>query len=644
MGVGAHRYWRLYLVRNGGGGFSGSQLYLYDASAVNQAPAATLSASSTYMSFTVDHLNDGVGASFWGSITDNNEWVVADFGSGHAVEITSYAWTATGSPEQSPSYSVLEYSDDGSTWVNACWVFSQGWAVNQTKTWNLGSDVHSGYGSHAWWGIACGSSDAGNDFLLAEVEIRATIGGSNQVGGSGPVFGPYWYVSTPPIGAFDLDVGTCWAAGGYNYGSPVANNFASPVTCFEVAVISWSDQYSKTPRAFDVIFSDDGLVFPVAWSATTGSWGANETRTFDNPNDAPEPSGEADYDLPTITLTAPGWGVASVTSHYALGNISLTAPTWSAHAAAEGDYAPGSITLAAGEWAATVKTGVRELDIAAIGEPLTGAAIVELDVSAIGVPTDTAAQVVELDMSAVAQPDTDTHGGISEVEIAVLGYVGAAETYRCQVWKIVRKDGQVFAFTSLDRDITWGNVTYRTCNSLSSSASESASDLTSVGNVELAGILDDAAITPADIYAGLFDDAFVDVWVIPYNDQPDDQAPFRVAAGWTGKVTRQEGNFTAEVLGGGARLQQAALVSFYTPGCSWDFGVMDDNGIGCPVDAEARKVVGAVVTSSALRSIVHFDGVVDPGGSSIWNGGTIVWTSGQNEGVVCQVEIGRAQV
>jgi uncharacterized phage protein (TIGR02218 family) len=350
------------------------------------------------------------------------------------------------------------------------------------------------------------------------------------------------------------------------------------------------------------------------------------------------PVGEGDYAPGAIDLVAPTWGAGPASAHYAPGVIAMTAPSWSAHSSAQGDYAPGTIAIDAGAWAATVKAGVSEVDIAGLVYPETNAAISEIDIAVIGTPTLTSAQVGELDVAALAQPATNTHGSISEVEVSVLGYAGPAETYRCQAWKLVRKDGQVFAFTSLDRDIEWGGVTYRTCNSLSSSASESAADLSSVGNVELAGILDDAAIKQADLYAGLFDDAFVDVWVIPYNGEPDDQAPFRVAAGWTGKVVRMEGNFTAEILGGGARLQQAALVRFITPGCSWDFGVMNDKGIGCPVDAEARKVAGAIVTSSALRSVVHFSGAVDPGGTSIWNGGTIVWTSGLNAGVSCQVD------
>lgn len=283
-GLTAHRYWRVFLIKNGGGGFSGNQLYLYDTGAVNRAPSATLTASSTYMSFVVSNLNDGVGSNSWGSVTDTNEWVVADFGSGNAYAITSWAWLASGAPDQSPTWSCLQFSDDASTWTNVCFALSPGWSSGQTKTWTVSGDVFGGFGSHTYWGIACLTSDAGNDFLLGDIGISATIGGSNQVGG-GTAIAPFSYVSTPPAQAYDLDITTPWAAGGYIYGTPVVYQFPSAVSCAELTITTWNSQITKSPSKFDVIFSEDGHSYTVAWEALAATWTtAYQAQTFDNPN------------------------------------------------------------------------------------------------------------------------------------------------------------------------------------------------------------------------------------------------------------------------------------------------------------------------------------------------------------------------
>lgn len=281
---------------------------------------------------------------------------------------------------------------------------------------------------------------------------------------------------------------------------------------------------------------------------------------------------------------------------------------------------------------------IAEFDVASLLTPEINAQLAELDVAALLVPTgNLSAVIAELDVSVVLTPAVTTGAAISELDIAVLAYPGPCATSRCMVWKITRRDGRVYGFTSLDSDIDYLGVTYRTCKSLQTTAAESDSELRGVGNVELTGILDDSSISDADLYSGLFDDAFVEVWVIPYDGQPDDQAPFRQAAGWIGKVTRGEHNFTADVIGPGARLGQVGIVDVVTPGCRWDFGVLDDNGIGCPVDADALAIVNIAVTGSTLRSLIDFTHA-DPGEAAIWNEGTIVWQTGRNAGAVCQTE------
>src|SRR5213592_1866063 len=67
-----------------------------------------------------------------------------------------------------------------------------------------------------------------------------------------------------------------------------------------------------------------------------------------------------------------------------------------------------------------------------------------------------------------------------EVRIPQAGLIMLAAGSPCttrwaQVWTIERLDGEVFRFTSLDRDLDWLGETYRSCDSLVPSASEAVS-------------------------------------------------------------------------------------------------------------------------------------------------------------------------
>ncbi len=247
-----------------------------------------------------------------------------------------------------------------------------------------------------------------------------------------------------------------------------------------------------------------------------------------------------------------------------------------------------------------------------------------------------AAASVEVGEAFVAALSTGPTGGvhIAEAYNLTLAYRGECGTQNCDLWRITRRDGAVFAFTSLDVDFTYLGTTFKHCASLQDSASESSADLGSVGSIQLTGLLSDESITDEDIYAGKFDDAVVEVWVVNWGEEPS--APFKVAGGWMGKLSFGQANWSGEVLGPGARLQQTALVDFFTPGCRWNFGQLDSEGIGCPVDSEALAIIGVQVTGARGRYAVFFDAAF-PGGPAIWNGGTVRWTYGANAGVECQV-------
>lgn len=217
----------------------------------------------------------------------------------------------------------------------------------------------------------------------------------------------------------------------------------------------------------------------------------------------------------------------------------------------------------------------------------------------------------------------------SQLATLVLGHGSACVTERCQIWKITRRDGRVFRYTSHDRPVFYGGQTYSACRSLNPSASENASTLGSVGNMELLGIIDDEGISEADLYGGLFDDAFVTVDLITWGRGTE--VPRRLAAGWTGSLSQGETGFKMEVLGPGARLEQQALVQMVTPGCRWVFGSKE-----CGVDVEALKLAGAVVSAKTRGAFVAT--LPASPAERQWENGRVRWTSGVNEGQITETK------
>ena len=212
---------------------------------------------------------------------------------------------------------------------------------------------------------------------------------------------------------------------------------------------------------------------------------------------------------------------------------------------------------------------------------------------------------------------------VSQQAVLILVDGSPCVTERCQLWRIKRRDGVEFRYTSLDRDVRYGGQVYKSCGSLNPSASEDASTLGTVSNIELEGIISDDGITEADLYGGLFDDAYVTVDLVAWGALPE--SPRRLASGWTGELSQGDTGFKMEVLGAGSRLDQQALVQMVTPGCRWVFG--DSR---CGKDLEAMKLTGEV-TGSVTRSVFGASLSGDGAGRQ-WENGTVRFTSGVNEG------------
>jgi hypothetical protein len=122
----------------------------------------------------------------------------------------------------------------------------------------------------------------------------------------------------------------------------------------------------------------------------------------------------------------------------------------------------------------------------------------------------------------------------------------------CHVWRLERADGAVMGFTDHDRDLAVDGVVCRAASGWTAGAAESAVGL-AAGSVSAAGALDDEAISEADVAAGLFDAATVELWRVDWA-RPDLRV--RLWSGALAKIWREGGGFVAELEGPLAKLER----------------------------------------------------------------------------------------
>lgn len=193
-------------------------------------------------------------------------------------------------------------------------------------------------------------------------------------------------------------------------------------------------------------------------------------------------------------------------------------------------------------------------------------------------------------------------------------------------WRVRRRDGAVLGFTTHDRPLVVDGVNYRPSSAFTPTTI-AESNRFNVDNLEVAGVLSDGAIAEADLAAGRYDQAEVEIFLVDWADPAGGRIVLRT--GWIGEVTLRDGAFVAEVRGLMEPLQQSSL-AHYSPECRADLG-----DARCKADLSAFTVqTGVASVTDARRFTSDSLGVAD----GWFDYGLLRWLTGGNAGRAVEVK------
>jgi uncharacterized phage protein (TIGR02218 family) len=149
----------------------------------------------------------------------------------------------------------------------------------------------------------------------------------------------------------------------------------------------------------------------------------------------------------------------------------------------------------------------------------------------------------------------------------------------------------------------------------------------------VAGALAADSLTEADLAAGRYDAASVEVWLVDWSDPA---SRLQLAAGTLGEVRREGAAFTAELRAPADRLNQESG-RLYTATCAADLG-----DARCTVDLTAAVLRGTgAVTALAGTSAFTASGL-SAFADGWFTAGKLAFTSGANAGLAVEVKTHRA--
>lgn len=207
-------------------------------------------------------------------------------------------------------------------------------------------------------------------------------------------------------------------------------------------------------------------------------------------------------------------------------------------------------------------------------------------------------------------------------------HLDSGSTTLCWCWRLTRRDGVELGFTDHDRDLEFDGTTFEAAAGFTASEIKDAVGL-SVDNLEVESALVSGRLDEAQLTAGTFDDAGVEIFRVNWQDTVQ---RVLMRTGSLGEVKRSGLGFTAEVRGLAHYLAQPKG-RLYQFGCDADLG---DARCGVALAGPGFRGSGVVASATSARRFTATGlGVYATG----WFArGLLTFTSGANSGRAIEVK------
>lgn len=214
------------------------------------------------------------------------------------------------------------------------------------------------------------------------------------------------------------------------------------------------------------------------------------------------------------------------------------------------------------------------------------------------------------------------------IPFALQSKLDSGVTTLCRCWLIARTDGVTQGFTDHDEDVVLDTVVCGAGSGLTGSEVTQKLGL-AVDSSEISGALADGTLNEADLTAGRYDGAVVEIWLVDWSEPA---LRVLLAKGTLGEVRREGPAFIAEVRGLSDRLSQESG-RLFTATCSADLG---DGRCGIDLNNPVFRGIGSVTSPDAISAFTASG--LDNFEDGWFSAGKLTFTSGANSGLSVEVK------
>lgn len=207
-------------------------------------------------------------------------------------------------------------------------------------------------------------------------------------------------------------------------------------------------------------------------------------------------------------------------------------------------------------------------------------------------------------------------------------HLDGGATTMCYCWRVTRTDGIVQGFTDHDEDLTFDGTTFSAGSGFTATQISKTLGL-AVDNLEVKGALSSDTINEDDLAAGKYDDAYVELFWVNWQDVSQRILQMN---GYTGEAKRTGVAFQAELRGLSSRVGQTTMRTFQRT-CDATVG---DSRCKFNLDQPAYKGTGTVTEVIGPR-VFKASGLA-AFAEKWFNQGILKFTSGENENISIDVK------